>query len=272
MAFWNAPVEVADHPLRACRAALAMRATVDDLNARDAFGFAARGRGDLQVRIGIGINTGDACVGNMGSERRFNYSVVGDAVNVASRIEANCKDMGVDILISESTARAVPDLATLEAGEVMLKGKSRVLKLFALIGDEALAATSEFRELVRLHADLVAGAKEPDRAGAHAALEACRALAGPRLRSLLQSQRGEAPEEGGGPCRGERMIRACLAVKGPSIPAHGGGLNRIQKDEQTGVWRPRPESNRGARICSPLRNHSATRPIEQRPPRAAAFP
>lgn len=181
MAFWNAPVEVADHPLRACRAALAMRVTLDDLNARDAFGFAARGRSDLQVRIGIGINTGNACVGNMGSERRFNYSVVGDAVNVASRIESHCKEMGVDILISESTAQAVPDLAMLEAGEVMLKGKSRALKLFALVGDETLAATPEFCELASLHASLVAHVERLDNAGARITLESCRALAGPRL-------------------------------------------------------------------------------------------
>src|SRR5829696_3385867 len=181
MAFWNAPVEVADHPLRACRAALAMRATLDGLNAQDAFGFAARGRSDLQVKIGIGINTGKACVGNMGSERRFNYSVVGDAVNVAARIESNCKDMGVDILISESTAQAVPDLAILEAGEVMLKGKSHALKLFALVGDEALAATPDFRELARLHGTLLAQAAGPDRASMHATLEACRNLAGPQL-------------------------------------------------------------------------------------------
>src|SRR3954452_3958837 len=181
MAFWNAPVEVSDHPLRACRAALAMRTIVDELNAGDAFGFAARGRSDLQVKIGVGINTGDACVGNMGSERRFNYSVVGDAVNVAARIEASCKDMGFDILIAESTAQAVPGLATLEAGAVMLKGKSRVLKLFALVGDEALAATPAFRELARRHADLVARMAEADEAGARAACAACRMLAGPGL-------------------------------------------------------------------------------------------
>jgi adenylate cyclase len=178
MAFWNAPVEVSDHPLRACRAALAMRTIVDELNAGDAFGFAARGRSDLQVKIGVGINTGTACVGNMGSERRFNYSVIGDAVNVAARIEASCKEMGVDILISESVAEAVPHLAVLEAGEVVLRGKSHALKLFALVGDESLAAASEFRELARLHASLLAAA-EVGRSDARAMLETCRALAGP---------------------------------------------------------------------------------------------
>lgn len=184
MAFWNAPVEVSDHPLRACRAALAMRALVDELNEQDAVGLAAQGRGDLLVKIGIGINTGPACVGNMGSERRFNYSVVGDAVNVAARIESNCKELGVDILISESTAEAAPGLAVLEAGEVTLRGKSRPLKLFALVGDETFAATPEFSKLASLHACLMADAEDADFAGLAVAIETCRALAGPRLKSF----------------------------------------------------------------------------------------
>ena len=85
---------------------------------------------------------------------------------------------GLDILISESVAEAVPDLAVLEAGEVVLRGKSRALKLFALVGDESLAETSEFRELARLHASLLAAA-EVGRSDARAMLETCRALAGP---------------------------------------------------------------------------------------------
>ena len=109
-----------------------------------------------------------------------NYSVVGDAVNVAARIEANCKEMGVDILISESVAEAVPNLAVLEAGEVVLRGKSRALKLFALVGDESLAATSKFRELARLHAGLLA-TDDGNWSDARATLETCRALAGPRF-------------------------------------------------------------------------------------------
>ncbi|TIW67342.1 MAG: adenylate/guanylate cyclase domain-containing protein, partial [Mesorhizobium sp.] len=83
MAFWNAPIDVADHPAKAVRAALAMRETIARLNESDAFGFGA----EQTVRIGIGIHTGVACVGNMGAESRFNYSAVGDAVNTAARIE-----------------------------------------------------------------------------------------------------------------------------------------------------------------------------------------
>jgi adenylate cyclase len=75
-------------------------------------------------------------------------------------------------------AEAVPHLAVLEAGEVVLRGKSHALKLFALVGDESLAAASEFRELARLHASLLAAA-EVGRSDARAMLETCRALAGP---------------------------------------------------------------------------------------------
>ncbi len=98
MAFWNAPVDVADHETKAVRAALAMRETLAELNAADAFGFGK----DQPVGIGIGIHTGVACVGNMGAETRFNYSAVGDAVNVAARIESSCKEIGFDILISRT--------------------------------------------------------------------------------------------------------------------------------------------------------------------------
>ncbi len=111
MAFWNAPVDVADHEIKAVRAALAMRETLAELNAGDAFGF---GPGQ-QVGIGIGIHTGLACVGNMGAKTRFNYSAVGDAVNVAARLESCCKEVGFDILISDSTARSVQGMALIEA-------------------------------------------------------------------------------------------------------------------------------------------------------------
>ena len=93
MAFWNAPVNVPDHATRACRAALKMREAVNALNDSDAFGFSARGFEDPRVRIGVGINAGLACVGNMGSQRRFNYSAMGDVVNVAARIELASKGL-----------------------------------------------------------------------------------------------------------------------------------------------------------------------------------
>ncbi len=87
MAFWNAPLDIADHPVRACRAALKMRDIVKQLNEDDAFGFADRGISGAEVKIGVGLNFGIAAVGNMGSEIRFNYSAMGDVVNVSARIE-----------------------------------------------------------------------------------------------------------------------------------------------------------------------------------------
>src|SRR5207245_2271075 len=100
-------------------------------------------------------NTGVACVGNMGSERRFNYSAMGDVVNTTSRIESNTKMLGVDIVVSDDTVRAAPGFAVLEAGELLMKGKSRPVKLYALIGNEQTAATAEFQDLARVHARLM---------------------------------------------------------------------------------------------------------------------
>ncbi len=178
MAFWNAPVEVPDHAARACRAALKMRAVVERLNDADAFGFAARGLADPVVRIGIGINTGTACVGNMGSAKRFNYSAMGDVVNVSARIESASKEFRSDILVSDDVARAAPGLALLEAGEIMLKGKSKPTRLYALAGDETLATTSRFTALKQSHAELLTALAAGDAAAAAAALAACRTQAG----------------------------------------------------------------------------------------------
>src|SRR5688572_9540223 len=96
-----------------------MRETVAEMNANDAFGF---GHGS-PVRIGIGIHTGMACVGNMGAESRFNYSAVGDAVNIASRIESMCKDLSFDILLSSETSKRLPGYAKLDAGHLPLRGR-----------------------------------------------------------------------------------------------------------------------------------------------------
>ncbi len=178
MAFWNAPVDVPDHAARACAAALKMIAIVDHMNREDAFGFAARGFADLKVKIGIGLNTGEACVGNMGSESRFNYSVVGDAVNTASRIESSCKAVGASLLLSENTLNQAGALAALEAGEVALKGKSSAMKLFALFGDRKVAAEAGFRKLGAEHGRLLAALRAGDQSESLEALLNCRVLGG----------------------------------------------------------------------------------------------
>jgi adenylate cyclase len=160
MAFWNAPVDVADHARRACEAALAMRATLERLN------------GDEQldsIAIGIGLSTGEALVGNMGLESRFDYSAIGDTVNVASRVEGESKLVGFDIVAADATRQAVPDLAWLEAGTVQLKGKSARLRIHILVGDAALAQGADFVALSAAHADWLAGTGELSRCVALAA-------------------------------------------------------------------------------------------------------
>ncbi len=151
MAFWNAPLDVSDHCGKAVRAALAMRETLAKLNASDAFGFGP----EQKVGIGIGIHTGIACVGNMGAETRFNYSAVGDAVNVASRIESACKAVSFDILASENTAQGLNGCALLNAGALALRGKRDRTNVYAVVGDEQVAASQEFADLQLVHERLV---------------------------------------------------------------------------------------------------------------------
>lgn len=137
MAFWNAPLDDADHARHACEAALAMLEAIAAFNARE--------HDHPPVAIGIGLNTGECCVGNLGSERRFDYSVIGDDVNVASRLEGQTKSYGVPIIVGEQTARAVPDFALVEIDRVRVKGKTVPISLYALLGDGARAREPSFQ-------------------------------------------------------------------------------------------------------------------------------
>ncbi len=169
MAFWNAPVDVPDHPRRACTAALGMRATLRDLNARDAFGT-----GGQPVVIGIGIATGEVLVGNMGLENRFDYSCIGDTVNVASRVEGTCRAIGYDIVVTDAVRRAVPAFAWLSAGALTLKGKAQREPIHILVGDADVAASEGFRALRAVHENAAAALGTPE---ADAAIDGCRRLA-----------------------------------------------------------------------------------------------
>jgi adenylate cyclase len=186
MAFWNAPVDVSDHATRACRAALKMRAALSALNDADVFGFSARGFDDSRVKIGVGINAGLACVGNMGSQRRFNYSAMGDVVNVAARIESASKALNVDLLVSEDVVRRVKGIALLEAGEILLKGKSRPTKIYAIAGDDTMAGSPEFAELKRQHGALLTAIKTGEGLDATVALARCQELAGEDMQDFYR--------------------------------------------------------------------------------------
>ncbi|UYN93083.1 MAG: adenylate/guanylate cyclase domain-containing protein [Enhydrobacter sp.] len=148
MAFWNAPLAVPGHPARACEAALAMQARLRDLNVTWKTEAEAEGRRHIPVNIGIGLNTGPASVGNFGSTQRLTYSCIGDDVNLASRLEGQCKDYAVGIIIGDKTCRQVPDFATVELDLIMVKGKTEPERIHALIGDVALAQTAGYRALV----------------------------------------------------------------------------------------------------------------------------
>ncbi len=130
MAIWNAPNDVPDHRRRACETAIKMQRAMADIN-REANEKGIRMNGEL--RIGIGINTGFAVVGNIGSEMKSDYTAIGDTVNVASRLEGLNKQFGTGIIISESTAEGVRGThETKELGAIPVKGRVEPVKIFEL--------------------------------------------------------------------------------------------------------------------------------------------
>lgn len=164
MAFWNAPVDIAGHPRKACLAALGMVAAVEALNRESG----------AALRIGVGLNVGDACVGNLGSEQRFSYSAIGDTVNLASRVEGLTKFYGVTLLVTEVVKAQAADLAFIEVDRVRVVGRSEPVVLHTLLGDVGMAVDAQFREFARAHAEMLEAYHAADFAGADAALQALR--------------------------------------------------------------------------------------------------
>jgi adenylate cyclase len=134
MAFWNAPIDDARHADHACEAALQMVAKLKGLNRQWAQQAVDAQRQFKEVRIGIGINTGDCCVGNFGSSVRFDYSAIGDEVNVTSRLEGLSKMYGLAVIVSERTlARTKQDFPVIELDVVMVKGRERPTRIYTLL-------------------------------------------------------------------------------------------------------------------------------------------
>jgi len=130
MAFWNAPVNVEEHEKQAVESALEMVDRLDELNVE------LEGEGKLPIKIGIGINTGEVVVGNMGSNNRFDYSILGDAANLASRLEGQSKGYGVTIILGEETATAVDnELFNIELDKIAVKGKKDAIRIFTVLGN-----------------------------------------------------------------------------------------------------------------------------------------
>ncbi|MGH6922376.1 MAG: CHASE2 domain-containing protein [Propylenella sp.] len=174
MAFWNAPLPTANHPRRACLAALAMLKTLDELNAREG----------TPIKIGVGLNTGVCCVGNLGSQQRFSYSAIGDPVNVASRVEGLTKQFGLQILITEKTKEHASDMALLEVDLVRVVGRGEPISILTLLGDEDHARSPEFSALFNAHSHMIASYRSANFADASAALERARGLAPARLHAF----------------------------------------------------------------------------------------
>ena len=121
MAIFNAPMDLEDHENKAVKTAIEMQEAIKELNKELSH----------EIAIGVGVNTGEAVIGNMGSSTRFDYSAIGDAVNTAARLESATKEAGVDILIGENTAQSVNyKLKSLKAMKV--KGKAKALKIYTI--------------------------------------------------------------------------------------------------------------------------------------------
>ena len=130
MAFWNAPLDVPDQEGKAVKSAVKMLEHLEVLNKE------LESDGMLPINIGIGINSGSVVVGNMGSNQRFDYSVLGDAVNLAARLEGQSKGYGVKTIIGEDTAKEIEDMfVVLELDKIAVKGKKEGVKIFTVLGE-----------------------------------------------------------------------------------------------------------------------------------------
>ena len=118
MAFWNAPTDQADHRQLAIQAAHSMNEALDEFNLN------TEGSLDFKLEIGIGINSGNCIVGNMGSDKRFDYTVLGDAVNLASRLESQSSNYGLHMIVGENTYMNDSDFTMIEIDKIAVKGKS----------------------------------------------------------------------------------------------------------------------------------------------------
>jgi len=172
MAFWNAPLDDPLHEVHACSAALDMLHKIDELNHEREAEALEDGVPFLPMKIGLGINTGTCVVGNMGSDLRFDYSVLGDPVNLASRLEGRTKSYGVPIILGARTAEKVNgNFAALQIDLITVKGKTEPESIYALVGDSRVAASEDFKSIAELMREMLACYRGRDWAGAENALQ-----------------------------------------------------------------------------------------------------
>ncbi len=162
MAFWNAPLDTPDHRTKACEALLAMREKLELLNKIAPW----------HIEIGIGLNTGACCVGNLGSSQRFNYSAIGDAVNVATRVEGQTKLYGLDNLLAQETLEGTEGFATLQVDTIAVVGRNEPLIVHTLLGDATLSSDASFLALRDHHSDKIKAWRSGNMNAARVAMQA----------------------------------------------------------------------------------------------------
>lgn len=151
MAFWNAPIDDEDHSYNGCCSALAMLEEMGPLNDRLEEEAKEEGRKHIPLKVGLGLNTGQCVVGNMGSDQRFDYSVLGDTVNLAARLEGQSKSYGMNVVLGPTTNTAVESrMATIDLDFIQVKGKTEGTYIYGLMGDADLKANPEFIKLQAL--------------------------------------------------------------------------------------------------------------------------
>lgn len=129
MAFWNAPFDQPDHAVRSVRTAVRMRDKLEEMNKSGAF---PKG---IELKVGVGVNSGDMVVGNIGADVRYDYTVIGDSVNLASRTEGLCKEYGVQIIVTKNTLEMLGDaFVTRELDSVAVKGKKEPVRIYQVVG------------------------------------------------------------------------------------------------------------------------------------------
>jgi len=177
MAFWNAPLHDERHEYNACEAALEMLHRVDTLNRQREQQANETGQRFIPIKVGVGINTGRCVVGNMGSDLRFNYSVLGDPVNLASRLEGQSKNYGLPIIIGSKTASGLRDkFAILELDCITVKGKTEPESVFTVLGRADVAGSENFGRLNHTVAEMLDRFRRQDFAGATDSIARCREI------------------------------------------------------------------------------------------------
>ncbi len=133
MAFWNAPLDQADHQTMACRSALEIQQAIGAMNALPQIQEKLKQAGLPPVAVRVGLASGEACVGNVGSATRFDYSVIGETVNTAARTESACKELGCNIALAGEPTAATASLSLKDMGQLQLKGLSAPTKIWAVL-------------------------------------------------------------------------------------------------------------------------------------------